>query len=244
MPRILYFLFILIAIEDTYAWNKSLRLERLVSDSRYAVGFYGLLRTYVIDAVQKNIHDTLLSPNQEDGGVDVFWHIYADDRERDQRRALNNIRSQPWTAGLVVEPWRFHHGESSSHQERSPASPNPSSVTRDNSLCAKLPLPSWLLAEFRRDHPIILNGSSYGGSIGYNEAGILSHWRKKKLLCDLITTASSKKKTEYSVVVVSRSDVIYGVARGQPLPIHFRHFEIARNESVLVVPEKGDYLNG
>ena len=159
MPRILFLLFTLIAIEDTYAWNESLRLERLVSDSRYAVGFYGLLRTYVIDAVQKNIHDTLLSPNQEDGGVDVFWHIYADDRERDQRRALNNIRSQPWTAGLVVEPWKFHHGESSSQQQRSLASPNPSSrspqisrapVGRGNSKRVSLALKPLVCSQLQR----------------------------------------------------------------------------------------------
>jgi hypothetical protein len=231
--------------------------------SRYALGFYGLLRTFVLDAVQQNINATLIAPNDEDGGIDVYWHLYADDRKQLQRRALDRIRADPRTAGLVVEPWRLGNGEASSWGHRRRLNNNAGSsrdhrnlVDNSNNAWHSLPLPEWVVEELQRDHPLIKEGLSYSGSANIHEAGTLSHWRKKKLVSEMIHEGArrlqkqrgenhSTSREPDSVVALARSDLVYPVARGEPLPVLFRHFETPSNdEDVVVVPEKGDYNRG
>ena len=227
--------------------------------SRYAIGFYGLLRTYVIPAVQRNINATLLAPNDADGGIDIYWHIYADEGQKDQRQALDRIRADPRTVGLVVEPWTLSGGEASSwHRRRlaktSRVGPGSSSLRKNDNPWTTLPLPKWLLGELENDHPVVADGKSYSGSVGTHEAGTLSHWRKKKLVSDMIQEGARQLKRRqennrtatdaYTVVALARSDIVYPVAKGQPLPILFRHFETPKDEDIVIVPEKGDYNGG
>ena len=39
--------------------------------SRYAIGFYGMLRSYAMEELRSNINATILAPNEADGGIDV-----------------------------------------------------------------------------------------------------------------------------------------------------------------------------
>ena len=218
--------------------------------SRYAIGFYGMLRSYAMEELRSNINATILAPNEADGGIDVYWHIYADEEDDAQREALEFIRADPRTAALVVEPWGINRGESSSWQESFPTGPGLPS--RKEHAWESVEAPSWLIKDMKRRHPLLAQGKAYI-KVGAHEMGILSHWRKVELVANLIRQGHAQLKAGersapspgYAAAALSRSDVLYAVADGSPVHTLFRHFEVDESEgAVVIIPEKGDWEGG
>ena len=208
---------------------------------RFALGFAGMLRSYTLPEVRANVEQSLVAPNVDDGGVDVFWHVYADPADAQQNATLDIIRKHPQTRGLVIEPWTLQGGESSFW---------------DKETNLQKSFPAYVLADFKNTQPIIAQGKHYimearSGPRGrccrivsdaVVEGKILSQWRKKSLVYDLIKqqVLQHRNGVEYSVVAITRSDVMFPVVSGKTVGIKFRHFE----GNFLTLPDKGDFHNG
>lgn len=211
------------------------------TDSRFALGFAGMLRSYTLPELRANVESALVAPNVEDGGIDVFWHVYADPTDAQQNATLEIIRKHPQTVGLVIEPWIIQGGESSFW---------------DKETNLQRSFPAYVLEDFKKTQPILAQGQHYimearSGPRGrccqivsdaVVEGKILSQWRKKSLVYDLIKrhVLQQRHGLDYSVVAIARSDVMFPVVSGKTVAIRFRHFE----GNFLTLPDKGDFHDG
>lgn len=83
------------------------------STARYALVFCGMVRSLTLRPVQQSIEDSLITPNAQQGGIDVFYHLYMEpDQGEGQSEGVRWAREHQHTAGMALEWWNVSFSSS------------------------------------------------------------------------------------------------------------------------------------